>query len=283
MIKKFTFLLLSFVLSIFFVPDRTHAANLAQSTIMINGTPVKTASFIQKGRTMVHSKFFEHAGAAVNWNNQSKSVVLKRNGMLLSLPSGKRVADFFVKETGKWQRDYLAVPTVNQNGKTYIPLRYAVQKLGMKVSYNPKTSQVSIQYPTNSSRSSNTKEDTDLYWLYQITEAEAGGESHEGKVAVASTVLNRVKSPGWPKTIKDVIFQVTNKNGVDHYQFSPVSSKLIYRVTPSPDTIKAVQEALKGNDPSGGATLFYNPDKSTSEWIRSRTVTTTIGNHVFAK
>lgn len=281
--KKSTFLLLSFVLSIFLVPDRTDAADVTQSTIMVNGIPAKTASFIQKGRTMVHSKFFEQAGVAVSWNNLTKSVALKRNGMLISFPSGKRVADFFVKATGKWQRDYLAVPTVNQNGKTYIPLRYAVQKLGMKVSYNPKTSQVSIQYPTSSSRSSTTKEDTDLYWLYRITEAEAGGESHQGKVAVAATVLNRVQSPGWPKTIKDVIFQVTTKNGVDQYQFSPVASKIIYQVTPSADTIKAVQEALKGSDPTGGATLFYNPDKSTSEWMRSQTVTATIGNHVFAK
>ncbi|MEW9673569.1 cell wall hydrolase [Ammoniphilus sp. 3BR4] len=281
--KRSTFLLLSFVFSIFFVPSMTQAANSAQSTIVINGVPVKTESFIQKSRTMVHSRFFERTGVAVNWNDRSKSVDLKRNGMLLALPSGKSYAEFFVKETDGWQRDYLAVPTVNRNGKTYVPLRYAAQKLGMKVSYNPKLSQVTIQYPTHSSRSSDAAEDSDLYWLYRITEAEAGGESHEGKVAVAATVLNRVKSPGWPKTIKDVIFQVTNKNGVNYYQFSPVSSKLIYRVSPSSGTIKAVQEALKGNDPSRGATLFYNPDISTSQWMRSRTVTASIGNHVFAK
>ncbi|WP_134703790.1 cell wall hydrolase [Ammoniphilus sp. YIM 78166] len=281
--KKRSTFLLSFVFSIFFVPSMTQAADSAQATIMINGVPVKTVSFIQKGRTMVHSRFFEHTGVAVNWSDRSKSVQLKRNGRILTLPSGKSYAEFFVKETDKWQRDNLAVPTVNRNGKTYIPLRYVAQKLGMKVSYNPKLSQVSIQYPTASSRSSHATEDSDLNWLYRITEAEARGESYEGKVAVAATVLNRVKSPDWPDTIKDVIFQVTNKNGVDHYQFSPVASKLIYRISPSSDTIKAVQEALKGNDPTRGATLFYNPKISTSQWMRSRTATATIGNHVFAK
>jgi len=282
--KKSFFLLFSLMLlSGFWISDKTDASKVEPSTIMVNDIPVQTPSFIQEGRTMVHSRFFEQAGVAVSWDREKESVVLKGNGIAISFPSGERAADILQRGAEQWQREHLEVPTVNHHDKTYIPLRYAVEKLGMKISYNSQHSLVSIQAPTTLSRSSKEKVNEDLYWLYRITEAEASGESYQGKVAVASSILNRVKSPDWPNTIKEVIFQVTNNNGVNHYQYSPVASKIIYRVTPSADTIKAVQEALKGNDPSEGATVFYNPDKTKNEWVRSRTVTATIGNHVFAK
>ena len=46
---------------------------------------------------------------------------------------------------------------------------------------------------------------------------------------------------------------------------------------------KAAQDALNGWDPTGGAIYYYNPAKTTSKWIYSREVITTIGKHVFAK
>ena len=36
---------------------------------------------------------------------------------------------------------------------------------------------------------------------------EARGEAHIGKVAVAAVILNRIKSPLFPNTIKEVIYQ----------------------------------------------------------------------------
>ncbi|HHX87085.1 MAG TPA: spore cortex-lytic enzyme, partial [Firmicutes bacterium] len=32
-----------------------------------------------------------------------------------------------------------------------------------------------------------------------------------------------------------------------------------------------------------GATGFYNPAKTTNQWVRSQPVTTVIGNHIFFK
>ena len=125
--------------------------------------------------------------------------------------------------------------------------------------------------------------DEDLKWFYRIVEAEAGGESYEGKVAVAASILNRVNSDEWPDTITETIFQVTTYNGVSYYQYSPVLDRRIYEVTPSEETIQAVHEALQGSDPSNGAIVFYNPAKTNNQWVRSREVTTVIGNHVFAK
>ncbi len=121
-----------------------------------------------------------------------------------------------------------------------------------------------------------TKHDYD--WFVKIIEAEAGGESLQGKVAVGSVVLNRVMHKQYPDTITDVIFQ-----RVKHvYQFSPVADGRIYQVIPSSDSYKAAKMALKGMDPTEGALFFYNPTTARSKWIRTRVVIAEIGRHHFA-
>ena len=40
---------------------------------------------------------------------------------------------------------------------------------------------------------------------------------------------------------------------------------------------------MNGWDPSYGSIYYYNPKTATNQWIRSRPVVTTIGNHVFCK
>ena len=44
---------------------------------------------------------------------------------------------------------------------------------------------------------------------------------------------------------------------------------------------KAAREALAGSDPSGGALYYYNPDKTSNKWIRTRPVIKRIGAHLF--
>ncbi|RXT08131.1 cell wall hydrolase [Ammoniphilus sp. CFH 90114] len=121
-----------------------------------------------------------------------------------------------------------------------------------------------------------TKKDYD--WFVRIIEAEAGGESFEGKVAVGSVVLNRVLHKDYPGTITGVIF-----HKVKHvYQFSPVADGRIHKVKPSKDSYRAAQEALRGLDPTSGALFFYNPHTARSQWIRTRVVVAEIGRHNFA-
>jgi len=120
--------------------------------------------------------------------------------------------------------------------------------------------------------------DQDFKWLVKIIEAEAGGESYQGKVAVGSVVLNRVLHGDYPNSVKDVVFQKVK--GV--YQFSPVGDGRIYEVKPSEDSYRAAKAALKGVDPTEGAIFFYNPKTARSNWIRSRVVIAEIGRHHFA-
>jgi len=112
--------------------------------------------------------------------------------------------------------------------------------------------------------------------LAMLVMAEAEGEPLTGKVAVAASVLNRVDSPLYPNTISDVIFQVSN----GYYQYSPVRDGRIWN-EPNQDSVLAANLALAGWDPSQSATGFYNPAKTSNQWVCSRPVTVRIGNHVF--
>jgi N-acetylmuramoyl-L-alanine amidase len=119
-----------------------------------------------------------------------------------------------------------------------------------------------------------TPEEMDLF--ARIVHAEAEGESFTGQVAVAASILNRIRSSRFPNTLRAVVYQVAD----GCYQYSPVPDGRINR--PAGDSARrAVAEALAGNDPSRGATGFYNPRKTGNQWVRRQPVTFTIGNHVF--
>ncbi len=121
--------------------------------------------------------------------------------------------------------------------------------------------------------------DSELYLFAQIVTAESEGEPYEGQVAVAATILNRMRSKDYPNTLYEVIYQVTDGK---YYQYSPVLDGRI-NCTPSASAKRAVRAAISGLDPSYGATGFYNPSKTSNIWVRNRPVTRVIGNHTFFK
>ncbi|MEA4882551.1 MAG: LysM peptidoglycan-binding domain-containing protein [Clostridia bacterium] len=134
--------------------------------------------------------------------------------------------------------------------------------------------------PTVPSQPSNDRYSaSDTYLLAQLVTAEAGGEPYEGQVAVAATVLNRTRSGQYPASVSGVVFQVVDGR---YYQYSPVLDGRI-RNTPSASAQRAVRDAMNGSDPSYGALGFYNPTKTSNYWVRSRTITRVIGEHVFFK
>ncbi len=134
---------------------------------------------------------------------------------------------------------------------------------------------VSDNVPAVLSRGGISREE--LMLLARLIHAEARGESFTGQVAVGAVILNRVASPGFPKTIREVIFQKDS----NVFQFSPVEDGSI-DLEPDETAINAALEALAGRDPTNGALFFYNPRTATDRWIRTLPVVTRIGNHVFA-
>ncbi|HEY8530986.1 MAG TPA: LysM peptidoglycan-binding domain-containing protein [Limnochorda sp.] len=117
---------------------------------------------------------------------------------------------------------------------------------------------------------------SDLDLLARLVTAEAEGEVYAGQVAVAATVLNRMRDPRYPDTVYGVIFQYVN--GLP--QFSPVADGRI-SMPATESARKAVADALNGWDPSNGALGFYNPAKTSNAWVRNQPVTAAIGNHLF--
>jgi N-acetylmuramoyl-L-alanine amidase len=112
----------------------------------------------------------------------------------------------------------------------------------------------------------------------RLVNAEAKGESFQGKVAVATVVLNRVDSPDFPDTVTGVINQVVGGT----YAFSPVQNGEINKPA-SDESKRAVEKALTRKDRLNNSVYFYNPEIAEDQWIRTRTVVKTIGGHVFAK
>ncbi|CAG9621687.1 cell wall hydrolase [Sutcliffiella rhizosphaerae] len=115
--------------------------------------------------------------------------------------------------------------------------------------------------------------------LARLVHAEAKGEPYEGKVAVATVVLNRVNNETFPESINEVIYE-TSPGGV--YQFSPVGNGEINKPADK-EAVKAVEEAIAFRGDGNNSLYFYNPEKTNDQWIRTRNVTTVIGNHVFAQ
>jgi len=118
--------------------------------------------------------------------------------------------------------------------------------------------------------------DKDL--LARLVRAEAVGEPYAGKVAVAVVVLNRVKSNQFPNSIRNVIYEKVN----GYYAFTPVQNGEINEAADT-ESKRAVNEAIALGGQGNGSLYFFNPRTSTSDWVFSREVTVTIGNHRFAR
>lgn len=109
----------------------------------------------------------------------------------------------------------------------------------------------------------------DLKLLANLIYCEAGAETYAGKLAVASVVINRVRSAKFPGTVVGVIYQ---KN-----QFSPVKSGRLdmYLAVDkaNADCYKAAQEAMNGYTNVGNCLFFRTPVEGL--------VGINIGGHVF--
>lgn len=114
--------------------------------------------------------------------------------------------------------------------------------------------------------------DEELMWLAATIQAEAGGESYTGKLAVGSVIMNRVKSSAFPNTIVEVITQ--------NLQFASYRSgkvSLIMSNGPNSTCVNAAREVLNGA--RVGDYLFF----MTQYWADYYCISeyTMIGNHAF--
>ncbi|SHJ10792.1 Cell Wall Hydrolase [Dethiosulfatibacter aminovorans DSM 17477] len=93
----------------------------------------------------------------------------------------------------------------------------------------------------------------ELHLLSKIVTVESGDTSKEMALAIANTILNRVKSPEFPDTIEGVVYQVEI-----HVQFPPAHEDSFATLAPMPISTVAAREALEGNNNIGDALYFNN-------------------------
>lgn len=117
-------------------------------------------------------------------------------------------------------------------------------------------------------------------WLEKLVQAEAGGESYEGKLAVATVIANRVQSAKFPNSVMGVI----KANNGKFHQFQPWDDGRIYKVTPDANTKKAVAQVFDQgvrNLPKDAA-YFAVKSIAFDNWMgKTRQHITTIGVHAF--
>lgn len=115
--------------------------------------------------------------------------------------------------------------------------------------------------------------ESDVQLLAKIISAESRGEPYQGQVAVGAVIMNRISHPSFPNTLSGVIYQqgafsCLYDGGIN----APVADS----------AYTAARESINGSDPTGGAVYYYNPAKTTNQWIWSRPVVAIIGAHHFA-
>lgn len=141
---------------------------------------------------------------------------------------------------------------------------------------------VYAMYITQLSHEETTKElenvqvhytEDDAYLLACIVYCEAGNQSYEGQLAVANVVLNRVKSPLFDNSIREVIF----KEG----QFEPTATgslELALSTNVPESCHMAAKEALAGNNNVQGYYFFASNDVVDTSIVAGYLV---IGDHTF--
>ncbi len=274
---RYTTLLLMLILSI----STGAAAQMDTKTpidITVNGKYIlfDVSPFMISGTTYVPVRFISGALGAerVSWNEGERTAVIEFGGRTLALPTGENHA-------------YLDGRYMNMNGgailyrdRTFVPVRFIAETMGADVLWKGDCFTVAITRQGINVPDSLVWErgfdDIDLYWMARVIEAEASGESFEGKLAVGAVVINRVASSEYPNTVYGVIFD--RMHGV---QFEPVINGTIHN-NPSYDSLVAAKRSLMGENNIGKCLYFFNPRIAESTWIaRNRVYSLSIGNHDF--
>lgn len=124
----------------------TASAAAADISVRVDDQPVvfaDAAPVIQDGRTFVPFRaIFEQMGAAVSWDNETRTVIAERNGRVVRLPIGENVVE--ITENGETRTLTTDAAAFIENERTLVPVRFAAQAFGACVDWESATSTVLI-------------------------------------------------------------------------------------------------------------------------------------------
>lgn len=147
-----------------------------------------------------------------------------------------------------------------------------------------------INVPTTETRTEESTEEVSymeydeatLELLARLCESEAGIESYQCKVYVASVVLNRCLSEYHPDTIEEVIWE--RVSGIPQFSVTIEynGTCMLESVEPSEDSFKAAQYVLDhGPQLPKDVTVFYS-NTCKGDWVTTRETYTTLDHTIFA-
>ena len=121
-----------------------------------------------------------------------------------------------------------------------------------------------------------------LELLARLCEAEAGIESYQCKVYVASVVLNRCLSEYHPDTIEEVIWERVGGTPQFSVTIKHNGTCRLESVEPSEDAFKAAQYVLDhGPQLPKDVTVFYS-NTCNGDWVTTRETYTALDHTIFA-
>ena len=89
----------------------------------------------ENSRTLIPVRFVaETMGAAVSWNQETKTAVIEQNGITVAVPIGSDT--ILVTENGGTTTVKMDTAAIIREERTYVPIRYVAEALGAWVSYS---------------------------------------------------------------------------------------------------------------------------------------------------
>ena len=204
----------------------------------------------------------------IGWDGSSSTVTVKSSKLSLTAKVGQP----YIQANGR----YLYVPEGVQmvGGKVTVPLSVLVKAFDARLSWDAASGTAVVNRGSGAIQSGDSYyNQDDLFWLSRIIQAECGNQPLEGRMAVGNVVLNRVKNPAFPSTVKGVLSQ---KN-----QFTTWKNGALAKRTPNATSVIAAKLVLDGGEVEStkGATFF---DSKSNSWAaRNKTCVAVIGNHKF--
>jgi hypothetical protein len=115
---------------------------------------------------------------------------------------------------------------------------------------------------------------------------EARSESEKGRIAVAQVIINRVRSPYYPKNVCDVVYQGASDRRYGGCQFSFACDRIRDRVRNREafdDALSVAQRVLDAELwlPEVGNATHYHATYVRPRWVRDMVEKDRIGRHIF--
>jgi hypothetical protein len=224
-----------------------------ETSVIMNGVYLKSdVKHMLKGDTVfVEANALVKAyGGTIDWKAETRSVLISLGSRTIELTIDNHLSLVDGREVELYKVPYI------QSGRTMIPLKVVSEYFGSKLEWDQLTYTVRIDnelitVPEELSYE-RTYTDEDLYTLAKIVTVESGEQSFEMALAIANTVLNRVKDSRFPNTVVDVIYQVDV-----HTQFPPAHKESFKTLTPGYLSTIAAKRALEGVN-NIGMSLYFN-------------------------